>query len=404
MELTGKRIILGITGSIAAYKAAYLLRLLVKEGASVQVVMTPTAREFIGPVTLAALSGKSVLTDFFKSEGGEWNSHVELGVTADLMIVAPVTATTMGKMAHGIADNLLIATYLSARCPVVLAPAMDLDMYHHPSTKSNLSMLKSFGNHIIEPSVGDLASGLEGKGRMQEPESIMAFISKLETGRGKKKLLNKRILVTAGPTHEKIDPVRFIGNYSSGKMGYAIAEAFASEGAMVRLVSGPVALKTDEAGIQLVRVNSAEEMYLACREVIGEVDVAVFNAAVADYTPVSVSDHKLKRKKDEWTLRLKSTLDIAGELGRSKKNEQLFVGFALESDEGTDQARKKLKSKNLDLIVLNSLQEEGAGFGTETNKVTMIDRKGGEVVYELKPKREVANDLVNRIIKMFEDA
>jgi phosphopantothenoylcysteine decarboxylase/phosphopantothenate--cysteine ligase len=404
MELTGKRIILGVTGSIAAYKAAYLLRLLIKEGASVQVVMTPAAREFIGPVTLSALSGNPVLTDFFKSEGGDWNSHVELGVNADLMIVAPVTATTLGKMAHGIADNLLVATYLSARCPVVLAPAMDMDMYGHPSTANNLASLKSWGNHILAPSEGDLASGLEGKGRMQEPEEIIGFIQKLDSEPGKKKLLNKRILVTAGPTHEMIDPVRFIGNYASGKMGYAIAEAFAAEGASVLLVSGPVSLGTALPGIEVIQVTTAEEMYRACKDEIGSVDVAVFNAAVADYTPVSVSSQKLKRKEGEWTLKLKPTLDIASELGRRKGMHQLFIGFALETDQGLDQARKKLQAKNLDLIVLNSLQEEGAGFGTDTNKVTMIDREGGEVVYELKPKREVAGDLVTRVIKMLEDA
>jgi phosphopantothenoylcysteine decarboxylase/phosphopantothenate--cysteine ligase len=406
MELTGKRIILGITGSIAAYKAVYLLRLLIGEGASVQVVMTPAAREFVGPVTFSALSGKPVLTEFFKDEGGDWNSHVGMGVDADLMIVAPVTATTMGKMAGGIADNLLVATYLSARCPVILVPAMDMDMYAHPSNSKNILSLKSFGNHILEPSEGELASGLEGKGRMQEPEEIIRYIRDLPSGTGerKKKLLNKRILLTAGPTHEMIDPVRFIGNYSSGKMGYAIAEAFAAEGATVHLISGPVSVKTDNKGIKVVHVTSANEMFEACKAEIGEMDVAVFNAAVADYTPVSFSGEKKKRETGEWSLQLKPTLDIAGELGRSKKEGQLFIGFALEADQGVDQARKKLKDKNLDLIVLNSLQEPGAGFGTDTNKVTMIDRQGGEEVYELKPKREVAMDLVTRVIKMLGDA
>jgi phosphopantothenoylcysteine decarboxylase/phosphopantothenate--cysteine ligase len=406
MELTGKRIILGITGSIAAYKAVYLLRLLIGEGASVQVVMTPAAREFVGPVTFSALSGKPVLTEFFKDEGGDWNSHVGMGVDADLMIVAPVTATTMGKMAGGIADNLLVATYLSARCPVILVPAMDMDMYAHPSNSKNILSLKSFGNHILEPSEGELASGLEGKGRMQEPEEIIRYIRDLPSGTGerKKKLLNKRILLTAGPTHEMIDPVRFIGNYSSGKMGYAIAEAFAAEGATVHLISGPVSVKTDNKGIKVVHVTSANEMFEACKAEIGEMDVAVFNAAVADYTPVSFSGEKKKREAGEWSLQLKPTLDIAGELGRSKKEGQLFIGFALEADQGVDQARKKLKDKNLDLIVLNSLQEPGAGFGTDTNKVTMIDRQGGEEVYELKPKREVAMDLVTRVIKMLGDA
>jgi len=406
MELTGKRIILGITGSIAAYKAVYLLRLLIKEGASVQVVMTPAAREFVGPVTFSALSGKPVLTDFFNNEGGDWNSHVEMGVSADLMIVAPVTATTLGKLANGIADNLLVTTYLSARCPVILAPAMDMDMYAHPSNSKNILTLKSYGNHVLDPSEGDLASGLEGKGRMQEPDQIISFIKALPSGTaaGKKKLQNKRILVTAGPTHEKIDPVRFIGNYSSGKMGYAIAEAFAAEGASVHLVSGPVSVRTSIEGIKVVNVTSAAEMFEACREVIGKMDVAVFNAAVADYAPESFSEKKQKRGTGAWTLRLKPTRDIAGELGQNKKSRQLFVGFALESDEGVDQARRKLKEKNMDLIVLNSLQEQGAGFGTDTNKVTMIDRKGGEEIYELKPKSEVAADLVTRIVKMLGDA
>jgi phosphopantothenoylcysteine decarboxylase/phosphopantothenate--cysteine ligase len=283
---------------------------------------------------------------------------------------------------------------------------MDMDMYAHPSNSKNILSLKSFGNHILEPSEGELASGLEGKGRMQEPEEIIRYIRDLPSGTGerKKKLLNKRILLTAGPTHEMIDPVRFIGNYSSGKMGYAIGEAFAAEGATVHLISGPVSVKTDNKGIKVVHVTSANEMFEACKAEIGEMDVAVFNAAVADYTPVSFSGEKKKRKTGEWSLQLKPTLDIAGELGRSKKEGQLFIGFALEADQGVDQARKKLKDKNLDLIVLNSLQEPGAGFGTDTNKVTMIDRQGGEEVYELKPKREVAMDLVTRVIKMLGDA
>lgn len=404
MELKGKSIILGVTGSIAAYKAAYLLRLLVKEGAAVQVIMTPSAKAFIGEVTLAALSSNPVLSDFFESQGGDWNSHVDLGVNADLMLVAPVTATTLGKMAHGIADNLLVATYLSARCPVVLAPAMDMDMYGHPATRQNVQIIKSMGAHVIEPDVGELASGLEGKGRMPEPEMILQFIRTFDGVSSKKKLLNKRVLVTAGPTHEKIDPVRFIGNYSTGKMGFAIAEAFAEEGASVVLVSGPVAEQISHRNIDLVPVNSAEEMFEACQQVIDGVDVAVFNAAVADYTPAEPSAQKLKRKGGEWTLRLKPTPDIASEMGKGKKKEQFFVGFALESEEGTEEARNKLEKKNLDLIVLNSLKDEGAGFGTETNKVTMIDRKGGVEEYELKPKRQVASDLVSRVIKSIGDA
>lgn len=404
MELKGKRIILGVTGSIAAYKAAYLLRLLVREGATVQVIMTPSAKSFIGEVTLAALSGNPVLSDFFSSQGGDWNSHVEMGVKADLMLVTPVTATTLGKMAHGIADNLLVATYLSARCPVVLAPAMDMDMYDHPATRQNIQILRSMGNHVIEPESGELASGLEGKGRMPEPESILQFISTLEGKPSKKKLLNKRVLVTAGPTHEKIDPVRFIGNYSSGKMGFAIAEAFAEEGASVILVSGPVAEQVHHRNIELIRVQSAQEMFEACHRLIAGMDIAIFNAAVADYTPAVPSAKKLKRQKGEWTLRLKPTPDIASELGAGKKRGQFFVGFALESEEGTGEARKKLDQKNLDLILLNSLQDKGAGFGTETNQVTMIDRSGGTEKYELKPKRQVASDLVSRVIKSIDDA
>jgi phosphopantothenoylcysteine decarboxylase/phosphopantothenate--cysteine ligase len=400
MELTGKRILLGVTGSIAAYKAAYLLRLMVREGADVQVIMTPMARQFVGEVTFSALSGKPVLTDFFKAGGGDWNSHVELGVSADLMVVAPVTATTLAKMAHGLADNLLVATYLSARCPVLLAPAMDMDMYRHPSTSQNIRTLQSYGNQILEPAQGELASGLEGKGRMQEPEEIIRFIQDWDLGSSKKKLLNKRVLVTAGPTHEKIDPVRFIGNRSSGKMGYAIAEAFAAEGAKVILVSGPVPERVSPRGIEVVHVTSAREMYTACQKVFETVDVAVFNAAVADYTPVETTEGKMKRGADGWTLRLKPTEDIAAALGAVKKQGQLLVGFALETEPGTDQAKEKLHRKNLDLIVLNSLQEEGAGFETDTNKVTMIDRNGGQEVYELKPKRQVAADLVNRVIKM----
>ena len=400
MELTGKRIILGVTGSIAAYKAVYLLRLLVKEGAHVQVIMTSSAKEFVGPVTFSALSGKPVLSDFFSSEGGDWNSHVDMGVSADLMLVAPVTATTLGKMAHGVADNLLVTTYLSARCPVVLVPAMDMDMYRHPSTQKNLEVLKDYGNLVIEPVKGELASGLEGQGRMEEPEEIIRFIRQLEAGPSKKKLLNKQVLVTAGPTHENIDPVRFISNHSSGKMGYAIAEAFASEGAIVKLVSGPVAVKTNTAGVEVLPVTSAEEMYKVCRGIIDQVDVAVFNAAVSDFTPAQTSSMKVKRGAEDWTIRLKPTRDIAAEMGKNKKIGQLFVGFALETDNELEHAHSKLEKKNMDLIVLNSLKEEGTGFGTDTNRVTMIDRSGNIDEYELKPKKQVAEDLVTRVVKM----
>jgi len=404
MDLTGKRIILGVTGSIAAYKAVYLLRLLIKEGAEVQVIMTPAAREFVGSVTFSALSGNTVLSDFFSAEGGDWNSHVEMGVSADLMIVAPITATTLAKMASGVADNLLVTTYLSARCPVVVAPAMDMDMYRHPSTQRNLEILKGYGNLVIEPGKGELASGLEGPGRMEEPEEILSKIRQIKSEPSKKKLLNKQVLVTAGPTHENIDPVRFIGNHSSGKMGFAIAEAFAAEGAKVHLVSGPVALETHAAGVEVIRVTSAGEMYERCSELMDRMDIAVFNAAVSDYTPVSASEKKVKRGTGEWTIQLKPTLDIAAEMGRRKSAGQVLVGFALETDNELEHARLKLEKKNLDLVVLNSMRDSGAGFGTDTNRVTMIDRLGNIDKYELKPKAQVAGDLVQRVIKISKDA
>jgi phosphopantothenoylcysteine decarboxylase/phosphopantothenate--cysteine ligase len=404
MDLAGKRIILGITGSIAAYKAVYLLRLLQKAGAEVQVIMTPTAKNFVGPVTFSAISGKTVLSDFFSSEGGDWNSHVEMGVSADLMIVAPVTATTLGKMANGVADNLLVTTYLSARCPVVLAPAMDMDMYRHPSTRRNLEVLKSYGNQVIEPGTGELASGLEGPGRMEEPEEIIAFIRKLEPQPVKKKLLNKKVLVTAGPTHENIDPVRFIGNHSSGKMGFAIAGAFAVRGARVHLVTGPVSLECKEAGVEVIRVTTAAEMFDRCNELMDRMDVAVFNAAVSDYTPAAPHGKKVKRSDGVWSIELKPTRDIAAEMGKRKKAGQVLVGFALETDNEIENARKKLEKKNLDLMVLNSMQDRGAGFGTDTNRVTMIDRAGKMETIELKPKAQVADDLVQRVVKMLEDA
>lgn len=403
MKLAGKKIILGITGSIAAYKAVYLLRLLVKEGAEVQVIMTPTAKEFVGPVTFSALSGNTVLSDFFSEEGGEWNSHVDMGVSADLMLIAPVTATTLGKMAGGIADNLLVTTYLSARCPVVVAPAMDMDMFRHPSTQKNLDILRSYGNLVIDPGSGELASGLEGRGRMEEPEAIVDFIRNLGEPT-KKKLLNHKILITAGPTQESIDPVRYIGNHSSGKMGFAIAEAFAGLGAEVILIAGPVSLKPIDNRISLVSVCTAEEMYRETEKRIGESDIAVFSAAVADFTPVEPAESKVKRGKEEWSIRLKPTTDIAAEMGRRKRSGQFFVGFALETDHGLENAKLKLESKNLDLIVLNHAGEEGAGFGSDTNRVTLINRSGEVDEYELKPKGQVAIDLANRVVKMIEDA
>jgi phosphopantothenoylcysteine decarboxylase/phosphopantothenate--cysteine ligase len=404
MELTGKHIILGVTGSIAAYKAVYLLRLLVKEGADVQVIMTPSAKEFVGPVTFSALSGKPVLSEFFSTDAGDWNNHVDMGISADLMLIAPVTATSLGKMAHGIADNLLITTYLSARCTIVLAPAMDMDMYAHPSTQHNLQLLKERGNLVIEPGSGELASGLEGKGRMEEPEVILDFLSQLNISSSKKKLLNKKVLVTAGPTHENIDPVRFIGNHSSGKMGYAIAEAFAAEGAKVYLVSGPVSINTFVKEIDIMYVTSAAEMFNACEKVLDSMDVAVFNAAVADFTPVENYHKKVKRGAESWSIQLEPTRDIAGELGKRKSSKQFFVGFALETDQGVNHAQEKMRRKNMDLMVLNSLQDEGAGFGTDTNRVTLIERNGKVDRYELKPKSQVAADLVQRVINMMDDA
>jgi len=404
MDLAGKRIILGVTGSIAAYKAVYLLRLLIKEGAQVQVIMTPAAQEFVGPVTFAALSGNTVLSDFFSTEGGDWNSHVDMGVSADLMLIAPITATTLGKMANGVADNLLVTTYLSARCPVVVAPAMDMDMYQHPSTQRNLEILKGYGNLVIEPAKGELASGLEGPGRMEEPEVILSKIRQIKSKPSKKKLLNKQVLITAGPTHENIDPVRFIGNHSSGKMGFAIAEAFADQGAKVHLVTGPVELETRSAGVEVIRVTSAAEMFERCSELMKGMDIAVFNAAVSDYTPVSASGKKVKRGTGEWTIQLKPTKDIAAEMGRRKSAGQVLVGFALETDNEMKHARLKLEKKNLDLVVLNSMRDKGAGFGTDTNRVTMIDRMGNIDKYELKPKEQVAADLVQRVLKILENA
>lgn len=403
MNLAGKQVILGVTGSIAAYKAVYLLRLLCKEGAQVRVIMTPTAKQFVGPVTFSALSGSSVLSEFFSEEGGDWNSHVDMGVSADLMLIAPVTATTLGKMAGGIADNLLVTTYLSARCPVVVAPAMDMDMYKHPSTQKNLDILKSFGNLVIEPGSGELASGLEGRGRMEEPEAIIEFIRNLED-EVKKKLLNLRVLITAGPTQESLDPVRYIGNHSSGKMGYAIAEAFAEMGAEVVLISGPVSLTLQNPGVDIVPVQTAHEMFRETAARIEEADVAVFSAAVADFTPVEPAGRKMKRGNEEWSIRLKPTTDIAAEMGKRKKNGQLFVGFALESDNGLENAKRKLLAKNLDLILLNHTGEPGEGFGSDTNRVSMIDRMQKVEEYELKPKKQVAIDLVERVKKMIQDA
>lgn len=390
--LKGKHIILGITGSIAAYKAAYLLRLFIKQGAEVQVVMTPAGKEFITPVTLSSLSGKPVVSEFFTANTGEWHSHVDLGLWADAMIVAPATASTIGKMAHGIADNMLVTTYLSCKAPVFVAPAMDLDMYAHPSTRHNLELLRFYGNHIIEPATGELASHLTGKGRMEEPEQIVAVLDRFFDR--PQPLAGKRVLVTAGPTYEKIDPVRFIGNYSSGKMGFALAEACAEAGAEVTLVAGPVSLTTSHASIHRVDVESAAEMYRAAVDAYDRADAAIMCAAVADYAPETVSDVKLKRSGEERVLHLKPNPDIAAELGRRKRPGQCLVGFALETNDEESNARLKMEKKNLDFIVLNSLRDAGAGFRCDTNKVTVIGREGEPVEIPCKLKTEVAADIV----------
>lgn len=400
--LKGKHIILGITGSIAAYKAAYLLRLFIKQGAEVQVVMTPAGKEFITPVTLSSLSGKPVVSEFFTANTGEWHSHVDLGLWADAMIVAPATASTIGKMAHGIADNMLVTTYLSCKAPVFVAPAMDLDMYAHPSTRHNLELLRSYGNHIIEPATGELASHLTGKGRMEEPEQIVAVLDRFFDR--PQPLAGKRVLVTAGPTYEKIDPVRFIGNYSSGKMGFALAEACAEAGAEVTLVAGPVSLTTSHASIHRVDVESAAEMYRAAVDAYDRADAAIMCAAVADYAPETVSDVKLKRSGEERVLHLKPNPDIAAELGRRKRPGQCLVGFALETNDEERNARLKMEKKNLDFIVLNSLRDAGAGFRCDTNKVTVIGREGEPVEIPCKLKTEVAADIVDILARYLTDS
>lgn len=395
--LKGKKIVLGVTGSIAAYKSALLVRLLIKEGAEVQVVMTPAAKEFITPLTLATLSGRPVLCDFFDTNSGNWHSHVELGLWADAMIVAPATASTLGKMANGIADNLLVTTYLSMKAPVFIAPAMDLDMYAHPSTQRNIEILCGYGNNIIEPGSGELASHLSGKGRMEEPENIVArlkdffFSGRLLTG--------KKVLITAGPTYEKIDPVRFIGNYSSGKMGFALANECASQGADVTLVAGPVSLETPHPAINRIDVESAQQMFEVAKEFFPKCDTAILCAAVADYRPSAVADKKIKRTSDGMTIELEANPDIAASLGKIKRNDQHLVGFALETNDGENNAREKLAKKNLDFIVLNSLTDKGAGFAVDTNKITIIDKEG-ETRYPLKSKSEVARDIIKHLSKL----
>ncbi len=395
--LKGKNIILGISGGIAAYKSVVLLRQLVKSGAQVQIVMTPNAREFIQPVTLSSLSQRPVVTEFFSANTGEWHSHVALGEWADAMIVAPATASTLAKMANGVADNMLVTTYLSARCPVFVAPAMDLDMMAHPTTARNLATLAADGVHIIEPETGELASGLSGRGRMEEPERIAAVLDAFFASDGP--LAGKKVLITAGPTYERIDPVRFIGNFSTGKMGYAIAEEAASRGAEVTLVSGPTALSVSSPRIRRVDVESAREMLAAAQEAFETADIAIMTAAVADYAPAHVFDSKIKREKAEFdSIELVKNPDIAATLGRAKRPGQVLVGFALETDHAVANGRDKLARKNLDMIVVNSLADKGAGFGTDTNKISIISAGSDTPAdYPLKSKKAVAADILDFI-------
>ena len=396
--LDGKKIILGVCGGIAAYKSALLTRLLVKAGAEVKIIMTPSAHQFITPLTLSTLSKNPVLTTFQGGDDGRWNNHVELGLWADALIIAPATANTIAKMAQGLCDNLLLATYLSARCPVWIAPAMDLDMLQHPATQANLEKLRSFRNHVIDSAYGELASGLTGNGRMAEPEEIFQRVS--GSLNPDEPLKGKSVLVTAGPTYEAIDPVRFIGNHSSGKMGYAIAEELASKGATVTLVSGPTDQRTNHPGIKVLNVTSAEEMFNACSSIFGESDIAVLAAAVADYRPTTRATEKIK-KNGSMTLELTKTHDIAATLGKLKNDTQFVVGFALETEHEQDNAVKKLESKNFDLIVLNSLKDAGAGFGHDTNKITIIDREHKTTTFALKNKKEVAHDIVQAILEKY---
>ena len=397
--LKGMKIVLGITGSIAAYKACLILRLLVRQGAEVQVVITEAGKQFITPVTLSALSGRPVVSEFFAASDGTWHSHVDLGIWADAMLIAPCTASSLGKMAHGIADNMLITTYLSMKAPVFVAPAMDLDMYAHPSTQANIDRLRQVGDIIIEPQAGFLASGLEGKGRMEEPENIVATLEKYfegeDNGRtcvAQGQLAGKKVLITAGPTYEKIDPVRFIGNYSSGKMGFALAEECSRRGADVVLVAGPVSLQSS-AAIRRIDVESADEMHAACVAEFAHADAAILCAAVADFKPAAVAAQKIKREGDGLTLKLAATHDIAAALGRVKKGNQVLVGFALETNNEETNAQKKLEGKNLDFIVLNSLRNEGTCFGTDNNMVNIISATEKRQ-FGFKSKAEVAKDIV----------
>ncbi|MBW4890564.1 bifunctional phosphopantothenoylcysteine decarboxylase/phosphopantothenate--cysteine ligase CoaBC [Mucilaginibacter sp. HMF5004] len=396
--LEGKKIVLGVCGSIAAYKSATLVRLLVKAGCEVKVVTTADANNFITPLTLATLSKNPVLTEYFKHETGEWNNHVDLGLWADLIIIAPATANTIGKMANGLCDNLLTAVYLSAKCPVYFAPAMDLDMWKHEGTQQNIAQLKSYNNIFIQPGYGELASGLIGEGRMAEPEEIIDFI----TADLKKNLplVNKKVLVTAGPTYEAIDPVRFLGNHSSGKMGFAIADVMAKLGADVTLISGPSSQQTKSRSIKRINVTSAADMLAACEQYFTGADVCIMSAAVADYTPVDVATQKIKKNEDTFNITLKKTTDILKTLGSKKRPGQLLVGFALETNNEEKHATEKLEKKNLDFIVLNSLNDAGAGFKTDTNKITIIERSGQKTVFQLKTKEAAATDICQKVIEL----
>ena len=413
--LKGKKIVLGITGSIAAYKSCLIIRGLIKKGAEVQVVITPAGKEFITPITLSALTHKPVVSEFFSQRDGTWNSHVDLGLWADAMVIAPCTASTMGKMAHGIADNMLITTYLSMKAPVFIAPAMDLDMYKHPSTQANMKTLLGYGNHIIEPEVGFLASGLEGKGRMEEPDVIVDYLDRYfnmmesadevadveseDQKNTEKDLCGKKVMITAGPTYEKIDPVRFIGNYSSGKMGFALAEECLRRGADVTLVAGPVSLDCSRA-IHRINVESCEEMYQAATAAFASSDAAILCAAVADFRPANVADKKIKREKDDLELTLVPTHDIAAALGQMKQKNQRIVAFALETNDEERNAQKKRVKKNADFIVLNSTRNPGTTFRTDDNQITIISEKGKKE-YEKKPKTEVAHDIIDELALLF---
>lgn len=393
--LKGKKIVLGITGSIAAYKSCLIIRELVKRGAEVQVVITPAGKEFITPITLSALTQKPVISDFFSQRDGTWHSHVALGLWADAMLIAPCTASTLGKMANGIADNMLITTYLSMKAPVFIAPAMDLDMYAHPTTQQNMERLKGFGNHIIEPQSGFLASGLEGKGRMEEPEKI---VDCLDLFFEKKDLLGKRILITAGPTYEKIDPVRFIGNYSSGKMGFALAEECARRGAEVTIIAGPVSVQSKMTNVRRIDVESCQNMYDAATELFPQTDAAILCAAVADFRPAEVAEQKIKRVGQTMDIHLVPNPDIAASLGQMKKENQVLVGFALETNDEEQNAQHKLEKKNLDFIVLNSLRNEGTCFRSDENQISIISRDG-QTDYDKKSKREVAADIIDELVR-----